>query len=217
MWKGASRLDNISTIALSRMVAPQRALDVTATNIANSATNGYHGERMVSSDWLMNQNAAGQPPGGGVIAYPQDRATYRDARPGPLAHTGTPLALAVGTEGFFTVQSPRGPRLTRAGHFELSSTGGIVDGEGNALLDASGRPMQVGPADGTLTVTGDGTISSENGRIGRIGVVLPHDPQKLQAEGSRLFSADVPTRPVAAPKVSQGTIEESNVQPTVEL
>lgn len=210
-------MDTVSTIALSRMVGQQRALDVTAGNIANSATTGFHGERMIFSDWLLKQKGGAQPPGTGVIAYTQDHATYRDTRPGSLSHTGNPLDLALGTSGFFTVQTPAGPRLTRAGHFELSAAGGIVDGDGNSLLDSTGRPMQVGTTDGALTVTGDGTISSQNGRIGRIGVVLPDDPQKLQPEGNKLFNANVPTKPVAAPKITQGAVEESNVQPTMEL
>ncbi|MCW3475115.1 flagellar hook-basal body complex protein [Limobrevibacterium gyesilva] len=210
-------MQNITTIALSRLVAQQRALDVTATNIANAGTPGFHAERMLFSDWLMRQPAPGLPPGGRVMAYTQDRATYRDTQSGPLTHTGNPLDLAVGADGFFTVQTPRGPRLTRSGHYELSNAGTVVDNEGDALLDVNGRPIQVSTADAALSVTADGTISSENGRIGRIGVVMPDDPQKLKAEGSRQFNADVPTRPVAAPKVIQGAIEESNVKPTVEL
>ena len=210
-------MDNIGSIALSRMVAQQRAIDVTAGNIANSTTAGFQGERVIFSDWLVKQDAAGQPPGGRTVAYAQDRATYRDTRPGPQTQTGNPLDLAIGVDGFFSVQSPRGPRLTRSGHFELSATGSIVDGDGNALLDTAGQPMQVGPTDGTLTVTADGSISSVNGSIGRIGVIRPDDPQKMKAEGSRLFNADGPTKPVAVPRISQGSLEASNVQPTVEL
>lgn len=210
-------MDDISTVALSRMVAQQRALDVTAANIANSSTPGYHGERMIFSDWLSRQTAPGLPPGGREIAYTQDRATYRDTRPGPLTHTGNALDIAVGAEGYFSVQTPRGPRLTRAGHFELSATGSIVDADNNALLDTKGKPMQVGPTDGTLTITGDGSISSAAGPVGRIGIVTPADPQSLKAEGSRLFDAGGPTKPVANPKITQGVIEESNVLPSMEL
>jgi flagellar basal-body rod protein FlgF len=115
------------------------------------------------------------------------------------------------------VQTANGPRLTRAGHFELSANGNIVDAQGDALLDANGRPLQISTADTTLTVAGDGTIASENGQIGKIGVVAPADDQSLQAEGDLLLNAASATRPVAAPKITQGAIEESNVQPTVEL
>jgi len=210
-------MQNATSIALSRLIAQQRALDVTATNIANANTPGYRSERMVFSDWLMKQTAPGQPPGSGTVAYAQDRATYRDPRQGPLSHTGNPLDLAIGTDGFFTVQTPNGPRLTRAGHFELSPGSGIVDDQGDALLDSNGQKLQLSTADTTITIAGDGTISSENGQIGKIGVVAPTDAQSLQAEGGRRFNATGPTQPVAAPKLTQGAIEGSNVEPTLEL
>jgi flagellar basal-body rod protein FlgF len=210
-------VDSIASIALSRLVAQQRALDVTATNIANANTAGYHASRMIFSDWLMKEPSAGQPPGGSKIAYTHDRATYRDPHAGPLSHTGNPLDIAIGGDGFFTVQTPRGPRLTRAGHFEISTTGSIVTSQGDALLDTAGRPIQVATTDGAIAVTGDGTVSSENGQIGKIGVVLPQDMQKLQAEGGELFNANIGTTPVTRPKIIQGAVEQSNVQPTVEL
>jgi flagellar basal-body rod protein FlgF len=210
-------MQNPTSIVLSRLTAQQRALDVTATNIANASTPGYRGERMAFSDWLSREGSAGQPPGGGTIAYAQDRTTYRDPRPGSFSHTGNPLDLAIGADGFFTVQAPGGPRLTRAGHFELSPTGGIVDEQGNALLDTNGRPLTLSPADTTLTVAGDGTLSSQNGQIGKIGVVAPVDAQQLQAEGGRLLAATGPTQPVATPKLTQGAIEGSNIEPTLEI
>jgi flagellar basal-body rod protein FlgF len=66
-------------------------------------------------------------------------------------------------------------------------------------------------------VTADGAISSQNGPIGKIAIVKPNDPNRMTAEGGRLFRADVPTQPVAAPRVVQGAVEDSNVQPISEL
>jgi len=208
-------MQTASSVALSRLIAQQRAMDVTAANIANANTPGYRGERIAFASWLVRQT--GQSPGGGSMAYAQSPSTWRDPATGPLTHTGNPLDLAIGSNGFFTVQTANGPRLTRGGHFELSNTGNIVDSSGNALLDDSGKPVQLSPADTRLSVAGDGTISSENGQIGKIGVVAPASEQGLQAEGDRLFSSASPTQPVAAPKLTQGAIEESNVQPTIEL
>ena len=65
-------MDNITSIALSRLVAQQRATDVTATNLANAATPGFHAERLVFSDWLV-KTPGGAP--GSTLAVPQDRAT----------------------------------------------------------------------------------------------------------------------------------------------
>lgn len=210
-------MENASLIALSRLIAEQRAMDVTAGNLANAGTPGYRAERTVFADWLLRQHLGTEPRGGGPLAFTQDRATYREPAEGTLTHTGNPLDLALSGEGFFTVQTANGPRLTRAGRFTLGANGGITDESGNALLDISGQKMQITPTDTRLSVAGDGTLSSENGRIGRIGIVVPTDPYRMTAEGSRLFRADAPTRPVTAPKLVQGAVEESNVQPIAEL
>jgi len=211
-------MENATTIALSRLIAQQRALDVTADNLANAGTPGYRAERMLFSDWLAREPARAEPPGGQTLSFTQDRATYRDRQPGTLRHTGNPLDLALGSPtGWFTVQTRSGPRLTRAGHFQLNATGQIVDSAGDALLDANGRPLQLTPADTQLSIAADGTLSSENGQIGRIGVVEPADETKMSAEGGRLFSTTSPTSAVAAPQIVQGAIEDSNVQPIVEL
>ena len=211
-------MQNITTIALSRLSAQERAIDVAAVNMANTATPGFHAERMVFADWLIRLPGGGQPPGGNVISYTQDRATYRDTRQGPLTHTGNPLDIAIGTpDGYFSVQTPRGVRLTRAGHFELSAGGTIVDGSGNALLDTQGRAIQAAPNDAGFSITGDGTISGDSGRLGRFAVVKPSDPQALRPEGNRLFAADKPTTPVIRPDLVQGAIEDSNVQPITEM
>ncbi len=204
-------MDNSTNIVLSRLTAEERAMDVVATNIANASTPGFRGQRMMFSDWLVR---AGN---GETLSFAQDRATYRDNAPGPLSHTCNPLDLALGSDGYFSVTTPHGSRLTRAGHFELDATGNLVDEQGNGLQDSSGQNIHLTPADTVLTVAGDGTLSSENGRIARIGVVKPQDPLLMQAEGGRLFNSSSPTEQIATPKIIQGAIENSNVQPALEL
>jgi flagellar basal-body rod protein FlgF len=210
-------MNNATNIALSRLTAQSRAMDVIAGNIANISTPGYRAERMVFSDWLSPQTGTAAPKGDRSLAYTQDRATYRDRAEGTITQTGNPLDMALSGEGYFTVQTANGTRLTRAGRFTLQAAGGITDEAGNALLDSTGAPMKVGPTDTQLTVTGDGTLSSQNGPIGKIAIVTPNDPNRMTAEGGRLFRADVATTTVAAPKIIQGAVEDSNVQPVSEL
>ena len=210
-------MDLISTIAASRSVAQQRTLEVIAGNIANTNTPGYRAERVQFSDWLTRQSGSAAPPGGRTIAYVQDRATWREQREGTLTHTANPLDLALSGDGYFTVSTPRGPRLTRDGRFGLMPNGTVADASGNALLDTAGQPIQVAPSDTRITVAGDGTVSSENGQIGRIGVVTPQDALRLTAEGGTLARADTPTAQAAAPALVQGAIEDSNVQPVLEM
>jgi flagellar basal-body rod protein FlgF len=214
-------MENTTTIALSRLVAQSRAMEVTANNLANAGTPGYRNERMLFSDWLVREpttaNAPGLPPGGRLLAYTQDRATYRDTAAGPLTHTANPLDLAIGGEGYFTVLTPAGPRLTRAGHFERGQDGKIVDESGLPVLDVSGKPLQLAPSDTLISVASNGVISSQNGQIGQIGVVVPTDQNRMRTEGARLLVSDSPTKPVAEPGITQGAIEESDVQPTMEI
>ncbi|MEJ1977639.1 MAG: flagellar hook-basal body complex protein [Acetobacteraceae bacterium] len=209
-------MQNATTIALSRLVAQQRSLDVTAANLANSSTPGFKAERMLFADFLDRQKQVDAPRGGGTLDYTQDRATYRNQEEGAITHTANPLDLAVGGNGFFTVMTAQGPRITRAGRFSLQPNGTIGDVDGNALLDTSGQPVRVSPADTTLQVAGDGTLSSENGMLGKIGVVQPNNPNTLQAQGGRLFNASSATTVVASPHIVQGALEESNVQPIEE-
>jgi flagellar basal-body rod protein FlgF len=207
-------MDIVSSIAASRMVAQQRAMDVTAANIANANTPGFKAERMLFSDWLSRQRGAGGDRG---IAYTQDRATWRDQRAGTLTHTGNPFDLAITSDGYFTVNTPRGPRLTRDGRFGLMPSGTVTDSSGNSLLDTNGRPIVLSQTDTRISIAGDGTISSENGQLSKIGMVRVTDPMGVTGEGDTQFRADAPTAPIAAPGLVQGAVEDSNVQPVMEV
>ena len=210
-------MQNITSIAASRLAAQQRALDVTADNIANAGTPGYKAVRIQFSDWLSRQHGTATPRGGAALAFTQDRATWRDFQPGPLNHTGNPLDLALTNAGYFTVSTPQGPRLTRAGRFGLLSDGTIVDGTGNALLNTEGKSIQLSPTDTQITVAGDGTLSSANGPIGKIGVVEVADPMHLSAGGGAKLTSGSTTTPATNPGLVQGSVEDSNVQPMLEM
>ena len=210
-------MQNITSIAASRLIAQQRALDVTADNIANAGTPGYKAVRIQFSDWLSRQHGAATPRGGASVAFTQDRATWRDFQPGPLNHTGNPLDLALTNSGYFTVSTPQGPRLTRAGRFGLLADGTIVDGTGNALLNTEGKSIQLSPTDTQITVAGDGTLSTENGQVGKIGVVEVGDPMQLTAMGGDKLASGSATTQSTNPGLIQGSVEDSNVQPMMEM
>ena len=210
-------MENPTYIALSRLDAQQRTMDVIAGNIANANTVGYKTERVLFSDFLVRQQDARTAPGGEVLSFTQDRATYRDHSAGSLTQTGNPLDLALGGSGYFSVQTPNGARLTRAGRFGLLADGTIADSSGNALLDTAGSPIQLPSGDSRIQIASDGTISGESGRIAKVGVVEVSDVNQLFPEGGKLFRSDTTPQPAAQPKIVQGSVEESNVQPITEL
>jgi flagellar basal-body rod protein FlgF len=210
-------MENPGYIALSRMVAQQRALDVRANNIANADTPGFKGESVMFSDYLLQQRGVPTPPGGQTVQMVQDRATWRDFQEGQMEKTGNALDFALRGDGFFTVNTPRGLRYTRAGRFSISPTGQIVDMGGNPLVGTDGKPITLGPDDVNLTVASDGSISSDNGQVGKFRIVQFANQQAIKAEGNLLFNSSQPPTVMAQPGVMQGTVESANVQPIVQL
>ena len=85
------------------------------------------------------------------------------------------------------------------------------------MLDTTGQPIRIGPTDTQVTIAGDGSVTSENGPLGKIGIVQPTDPMQLRAEGATNFVSGSTTAPVAAPNIVQGAVEGSNVQPVLEV
>ena len=210
-------MENPGYIALSRLIAQQRALDVRASNIANANTPGYKAESVMFSDYLVRQTGGPAPPGGRTVQMVQDRATYRDYGEGQVLKTGNSLDLALPGDGFFVVNTPGGTRYTRAGRFSISSTGQIVDMAGNTLLGTDWRPIQVPPDSASLTVDGDGGISSDGAPVGKFRIVQFDDKQSLQAEGNSTFSAKQTARDMQQPNVMQGSLEGANIQSVVEV
>jgi len=210
-------MENATYIALSRLDTADRAMSVVANNIANASTTGYKAQHALFSDYVVRQNTAGEPQGSGTQEYTQDLASYRDLQQGSMQTTGNPLDLALGGTGYFSIQTPNGVRLTRAGRFERMSDGTIADESGQPLLDRLGQPIRLQPGDKSVTISGDGTLTTENGVAGYIGVVEADDPNMLQSEGGRLFKSRSGTRQSTAPKIAQGMIEGSTVQPMSEM
>lgn len=209
-------MDSPGYIMLSRLGAQLRTTQVLANNVANADTPGFRAERAVFAEHLQPR-AGDAPPGDRGAAYSIDRVTWRDTAPGSLSTTGNTFDLALQGDGFFAVETPRGERYTRAGRFVLAGDGRLSDADGNAVLDARGTPVVLGPSDTRVEVLGDGSIRSENGPIGQLRVVRFPDPQKLKAEGARLYASDEPGTPAERPGVVQGAVEGSNVQPVTEI
>ncbi|MGH7069741.1 MAG: flagellar hook-basal body complex protein [Acetobacteraceae bacterium] len=205
-----------SLIAASRLMAEQDAMAVIANNLANADTPAYQAERVHFTDWLAPPAA---PAAGSDVALVEDRGTWRDRTSGAFRKTGNPFDLAIrARDAWFTVSTPQGPRLTRAGSFSLSASGTIVDQNGNPLLDTTGQPITLSTSDTGISIAADGTVTStENGVIGQIGLVRPTNPNLMTSLGGTLFAANGATTPVTNPEVVQGVIEDSNVKPILEI
>lgn len=211
-------MDSPSYIILSRLTSQLRASQVTAHNLANADTPGFRAARPIFAEHLARQGRVEGPREGREVAYAWDRATWRDSQPGAITRTGNPLDVAIQGDGFFTVETPRGERFTRAGRFAMGANGQLVDHHGHAVLNANGQPIAIAPNDTQIEIAGDGTIRSENGVLGRIRLVRFDNEQGLQAEGDRLFAAaGQEPQEVPQPRMVQGAVEGSNVVSVLEM
>ena len=134
-----------------------------------------------------------------------------------MVMTNAPLDLALDGEGFFTVETPEGPGLTRAGAFLLDADGGVITPDGYHLLDDGGAPIGVPPGVTALAVGADGTLSADGEPVARIGVVTVADRASLIHRGGTLFIPRAGTVPAEETRIRQGFLEGSNVDPMAEM
>jgi len=209
-------MDNTSYVALSRESALWRQMAVTANNMANANTPGFKAEQMMFTSYLAKTKSDASP-FGRKVAFAQDVGVLHDTREGPLTQTGDTLDIAIHGPGYYTVDTPAGPRYTRDGHFQLDASGMVVTSSGYPLMQQNGNPIVVAPGESSITVAGDGTISTENGQIGQLQVVNFANEQQLQPLGDGTYSTTQTATPLAHANVVQGMLEQSNVQPVSEM
>lgn len=209
-------MENTSYVAISRHAALWRQLGALSNNMANVNTPGFKGEQMMFKEYLVKTPAPHRP-SGETVSFVQDIGVLRDLSRGPLAKTENPLDLAIDGDGYFVVETPDGPRYTRAGHFRLDDAGTVVNSDGHALLQTSDLPLIFAPNETQISVSPEGVVSSENGEIGRLRVVQFENEQALRKVGGGLYETEQMAEEVEQPRVLQGMIEESNVKPILEL
>ncbi len=202
-----------------------RRLDVTANNLANVSTPGYRRDVLGFREVLMRKFPFRSPDDWRAF---KEVTPKTDFRQGPLEHTGNPFDIAIGGEGFFKVETPNGIAYTRAGNFRLDAEHRLVTAQGYPVL-ADGAPIVIDPglAQGGLAtldnvrfqVDASGVIAIDGTEIGRLDVVTFSDPSVLKKYGENLFVAKEGAQeiPVENPDLRQGYIEDSNVEPLVEM
>ncbi len=208
-------MENLLLIGLSQQMAMRRHMDIIANNIANMNTAAYKSESVLFEEYLMHMPEADK--GSNKLSFVEDVATIRNLQEGRFETTGNKLDLALEGPGYFTVETPDGPRYTRNGHFKLDDTGKIVTDDGFALLDANGSPITIQATETDITVAKDGSLSTDKGPKGRIGVVVFAKDGDMNSIGSCLFETKQKPEPSQKIEIVQGAIEQSNVQPVIEM
>lgn len=208
-------METPSYIALSRLSAMRKDIDIIANNVANVSTTGYRGERTIFQEYLQR---TGKGTGRDNISMTQDIGMMRDTRPGPLQLTGNPLDLAINGNAWFVLGSPAQDYYTRTGTFQLNADRQIVSSEGYPLLGENGAPIVVPANTNQITIDGTGQVATETGPVGRLQLVRFADQQAMRRGQGGLYATDQqPQAVVDEPIVVQGGVEGSNVQAVLEI
>jgi len=203
-------------IAASGMLAAEVRQDVIANNLANATNAGFKGDKLVQEsfgDLLLQQATSGAKIG------PLNTGTQVVQISPDLANQGfrwtqRSLDLAIGGDGWFTVQTPTGTAYTRDGAFTTNAQGQITTADGYAVLGVDGKPISVA-GNGRIGVDAAGRVSVNGKAVGQLKVTDLQAASVKKLGGDLVSGAVDPAGKVGS--VAQGALENSNVNSVLEM
>jgi len=217
--------------AAAGMMNQMARQDVVANNLANVSTAGFKKSITVTGafpEMLMSRlgevktDISGKPIAqkpvviGTVGTGAAVSTIHTDYSMGNLKATSNYTDLALGSDGYFAVETPEGIRYTRSGEFKISFTedgGMLTTSHGFSVLDTNDEPIFI---EGEFSVDSRGIITYENEEYTQLGVYRLENPQEWEKMGDSLFNAQAP-EPVDNPGIKQGFLEESNANAVQEM
>jgi flagellar basal-body rod protein FlgF len=207
-------MENAIYTGLSRAVALERDMDTVANNIANLNTPGFRGQYMLFKEYVEKERGMIDP-----LSMVLDYGQYMSNKPGSMQQTGNQTDVAIQGDGFFGVQVDGETFYTRAGNFLVDPQGTLVTAEGNPVMSNGGASIVIPAGSTEIRIAEDGTISNQEGQIARLMIKEFDNVNNLEPVGDTLLRANedaIPKDPQNS-KVSQGTIEGSNVNAIREM
>jgi flagellar basal-body rod protein FlgF/flagellar basal-body rod protein FlgG len=202
--------------ACTALASRTQALDTIANNLANASTPGYRAQHNVFSAVLAESGDGSDSSfSQAVNNYGIMSGTVLDRSQGALQKTGNDLDLAIQGSAFFVVQTAGGAKYTRDGSLQVSATGQLITAAGDAVMGDKG-PITILP--GHVSISADGTISSNGAVAGKLKLVDFTPGTELKSVGGTYYSAPESSEtPAASSKVVQGSLENSNVNPVTSM
>ena len=200
-------------VALSSQIALERRLDTIADNVANASTIGFRATGVKFSDVV---SGTGQK----SVSFASSGKTYLSGAHGAMTETGNPFDFAIQGDAWFAIETPAGTVMTRDGRFSMNENGELMSIEGFPVLDSGGAPIQLDPRNGPPKAGADGSLRQNDSLVGAIGLYNFDPGENFVRYGN---SGVVPARtpePVTDRSdvgVAQGFLEESNVNPVLEM
>lgn len=193
-------------LALSGAVAQATALETTATNLANSGTDGYQRVRATFRE-VLGRAQQKSPMHATALA-----GTSTDVSMGEARTTGGALDCVLPKGSYLTVQTPRGDRFTRAGALHVTRDGYLAIPTGEKVLGENGKPIKI---EGEAALSANGEVTNKSGDVlGRMKLVTFGRPEALVHEGGTLLAGS-PASGAATPSKDSleiGAVESSNAR-----
>ncbi|MEP9389688.1 flagellar basal-body rod protein FlgF [Mesorhizobium sp. KR9-304] len=200
-------------VALSSQIALEKRLNTIADNVANASTIGFRATGVKFEDVVSSLNDQ-------ALSFVSSGDTYISDTNGPLRETGNPFDFAIKGDAWFGIETPGGTVMTRDGRFTLTENGELVTIEGYPVLDAGGAPIQLDPRNGPPRAGADGSLRQGDNLVGALGLYsFDPGPNFVRFGNSGIVPASEPEPVVDRidAGVSQGFLEESNVNPVLEI
>lgn len=205
-------MDNaLYALALNRQIGLSSELDVIANNIANAQTVGYRSEGVTFTEYVLAIE------GGESVSLGDAGARHTSPMVGERRITNATFDVAIDGPGFFMVDNGTDQLLTRAGMFQVSADGTLTNSSGDQVLDSGGANIAIPPDARTVSIALDGTISADGAPVAQLAIVEAA-PEAMQRAGNTAFKVvDDAFEPIETPRVQQGALEMSNVDPVLEI
>ena len=222
-------------ISASGMLPMSSRQETIVNNLANSEVPGFKRDSLFFREL---GNAKKRHSGD----YPDWRINrlegiWTDFEQAKLRRTGNHLDVAISGKGFFAVKTPNGVQYTRNGNFMRNGQGILVNMLGHPVLDTVGAQIFVPSSFRTPIIDASGVIRGRDDLLG-IDTILgqlqvsdfpelydhnlraqtPYQPVLRKSENG-FFIPQPGSTPVPATgfEISQGFLEEANVQPVLEM
>lgn len=197
-------------LAVNRQVGLAAEMDMVANNLANLATTGFQREGLAFVEFVVAAET------GESVSMADLGARFASSLPGVITTTGGIFDLAIEGEGYFALEDAEGAVLTRAGAFQTAPDGFLVTPNGQRVLDIGQAPIAIPAEARSVQIAADGTISADGDAIAQVGIF--NAPQvTLSRLGNTAFRAADGIDLIEEPKIRQGAIEQSNVDPISEI
>lgn len=200
-------------VGMSGQMAVERRLQSVANNIANMNTPGFRAEGVTFSTALSNLNDT-------PVAFSVSGPDYLSRRSGGIVKTDNPLDVAVQGDAYLAVKTPSGLVYTRDGRMKMDPSGQLLSLNGYPVLDAGGSGLLLDPSAGQPAIAQDGMVTQDGKQVGALGLFSIAPEAKLtRGENSGVIPdrAATPVLDFTATGIAQGYVEESNVNPVLEL